>query len=159
KKLGIPIYTTKPQHLEDIPHSMKNLGCLMNLNARANQAATQYSARLHALYRRYHAQKKLSVFYQLGSYALMTVNKDSWINEVITLCGGANIFAEAKTITPEIGWEAVIAANPQVIITDATQADWKKRWQAWPQLTAIQHNFMFALNPDLIDRASPRLLE
>jgi iron complex transport system substrate-binding protein len=159
KTLGIPIYTTLPRRLEDIPRTMKNLGCLTGKEMRANQAAESYMYQLTALYERFHNQKELSVFYQLGSYSLLTINKESWIHQVIRLCGGRNVFANAKTITPEIGWEAVLQSNPDVIITDSTRADWKKRWFVWEQMTAVKEGFLFAVPPDLIDRASPRLLE
>ena len=121
--------------------------------------ADNFSQRLHALRQQYSRQKALPVFYQIGSYSLITINKDSWIHEVITLCGGRNIFAEAKSIAPEVNWESVVVANPQVIISDATNADWKIRWQKWHNVSAVKNQQLFAINPDLLSRAGPRLLD
>lgn len=159
KQWHIPIYTSQPRRLEDVARTMKNLGCLTGTEKTANQAADQFSHALVALRQRYHTQQPVSVFYQIGSYSLITINKESWINQVITLCGGVNVFANALTIAPEISWESVVSANPQVIISDAARADWKTRWQAWPMLTAVRRQHLFAVNPDWIDRAGPRLLQ
>ena len=159
KTFGIAVYTTKPQQLEDIPRTMKNLGCLAGAEKSANQAAEQFAARLARLRRNYQAKKEITVFYQIGSYSLMTINKDSWINQAITLCGGRNLFAGSKTIAPEVSWEAVISANPQVIINSAADETWQARWQKWPEITAVKNHLLFSIHPDLIERAGPRVLD
>ena len=159
KKQGIPIYRTQPRHLEDVPRTMQHLGCLAGTAVLANQEATRFLRQIAVLRQQYQGQKPITLFYQIGSYSLMTINKDSWINQVITLCGGRNVFANAKWVAPEVTWEAVVAANPQVIVSDATQADWKKRWMRWQGVAAVKQDLLFRLSPDLIDRAGPRLVE
>jgi len=159
KKMHLPVYTTEPRHLEDVPHTMINLGCLTDRTTSANKAVKQYNARLKAIRERYHAKKPVTVFYQIGSYSLITINKDSWINQVITLCGGRNIFADSRTLAPEVGWEAVVTANPDVIVSSATSEDWKSRWANWPEMAAVKNHLLFTVNPDWIDRAGPRLLD
>ncbi len=159
KKMGIPVYTTEPRRLEDIPRTMKNLGCLTGTMKIAERKAKQYDQRLSELHKKYHTQKPITVFYQIGSYSLITINRDSWINQVITLCGGRNIFANANFIAPEVSWEAVVAANPHVIISDVMNESWKKHWMARPYITAVKNHLLFAVHPDIISRAGPRLLE
>lgn len=138
QKLSIPVYRAEPRKLEDIPRTIKNLGCLAGTSHIANQAAQHFSRRLTELRQRYAAQKPVTVFYQIGSYSLITINKDSWINQAIELCGGRNIFAAATSIAPEVSWEAVVTMNPDVIISDATQSNWRQRWQAWRTMSAVQ---------------------
>jgi len=159
KKMAIPIYTVEPKKLEDIPRTLKNLGCLTGNEKTANQVADNFSKQLLVLSKQYAHEKKVTVFYQIGADSLITINKESWINEVISLCGGQNIFANVKTLAPEIDWESLIVADPQVIISDAINLDWRNYWQRWPQLTAVKKQALFSINPDLIDRASPRLLQ
>jgi iron complex transport system substrate-binding protein len=157
-KQGIPIYTAESHRLEDVPRQIKNMGCLTGMQAKAADAAAHFSERLGKLKAQYSTQKKVKVFYQIGSYSLITINKDSWINQVITLCGGENVFADVKTIAPEVSWEAVVMANPQVIISDATISNWKERWQSWPEISAVKQQQLFSVNPDIVERAGPRLL-
>lgn len=159
KKAGIPIYMTEPRKLEDIPKTMQSLGCLTATAKQAKQAARAYSNRLLALKKQYQTPQHLSVFYQIGAYSLFTINKDSWINQALNLCGGKNIFANAKTVSPAVSLEAVVLANPDVIISDAEKTNWQKRWAAWPSISAVKHHALFTVSPDLVDRAGPRLLE
>jgi len=157
KKLGIPVYITQPERLEDIPRTMRNLGCLAGTEKMATQAAQHFSHELAALQTRFHAEKPITVFYQIGGYSLITINKSSWINQVITLCGGKNIFAEASFTAPEVSWEAVVSANPQAIIDSDTNDHWKKNWMKWQAVFAVKHHALFTIHPDLIERAGPRL--
>lgn len=159
KKLGTPIYTTFPRQLTDVSRTMLNLGCLTGTMPTAKQASDHYLRRLAELKSKYEHTQPVTVFYQIGNYSLMTINHDSWINQAISLCGGRNVFAAAKFIAPEVSWEAVVSANPQVIISDVMSPDWKQRWQAFPQITAVKHQQLFAINPDLLSRAGPRLLD
>ncbi|TAK74950.1 MAG: cobalamin-binding protein [Gammaproteobacteria bacterium] len=159
KKFGIPVYVTQPRQLEDLPRTMKQLGCLAGTEKTAQAAADDFSHHLAALRQHYAQQKPVTVFYQIGSYSLMTLNKDSWVNQVITLCGGHNVFANATMIAPEVSWESAIAANPQVIIDSSNNDQWKTEWQRWPTVAAVKNHFLFTINPDLLERAGPRLLE
>jgi iron complex transport system substrate-binding protein len=159
KKMGIAVYTNEPRKLLDISHAMQNLGCLTGKTAEAGKQADFFVQRLRALSKQYQNKKKLSVFYQIGAYSLITINRESWINQVIAMCGGQNIFAQAKFTAPQVTWEAVLAANPQVVMSDALSPAWKSSWLKWSKIAAVKNNDLFTIHPDLIERAGPRLLQ
>src|SRR3990167_751982 len=159
KKLSIPIYVSEPHRLQDIPRTMRNLGCLMGTEKIANETANDFIRQLNHLQKTYSNTRLVSVFFQLGNYSLMTINKKSWINEVISLCSGKNIFAEVSMLTPSVSLESVLSANPEVIINDSGNETWKARWQNWHEIKAVREQHLFTLSPDLIDRAGPRLLQ
>ena len=63
-------------------------------------------------------------------------------------------------IAPPIALEAVLAADPQVIVsTDDTIADPMAQWRRWPRLTAVRAKTIYSLSSDLVTRATPRLAE
>lgn len=159
RQLKIPVYVATPVQLEDVPRTIINLGILTGHQQQAFALAADFKQQLVTLNNQYHSNKPVKVFYQLGSYSLMTLNKKSWVNQVISLCGGQNIFADAKIIAPEVSWEAIINANPEIVLTDAKQLDWRNHWQAWPMIDAVKNKRLYSIDPDLIDRAGPRLIE
>jgi iron complex transport system substrate-binding protein len=159
KKFGIPIYKSDPRKLEDISRTMNNLGCLTGKNDTARQQSGNFSRRLAALRAQFHLTPLVTVFYQIGAYSLITVNKNSWISQAIALCGGRNVFDSAVSIAPEVSFESVVTANPEVIISDASSQEWQKRWLKWREIRAVQHGFLFAVDADLIERPGPRLLD
>src|SRR5690606_19180386 len=63
-------------------------------------------------------------------------------------------------IAPQIDAEAVLARDPQVILsTDDTIADPRAQWLRWPQLAAVRHGTIYAMPSDTVARASPRLVQ
>lgn len=158
KKMGIPIYISDPHQLSDVAKTIKHLGCLTGNEKMAEQQAEEFSKQLQTLQQRYQRHKPIKVFYQIGSHPLLTINKASWINQAIKLCGGENVFADLKFAAPEVNIESVIAANPDVILADAKDEQWKQAWLPWSQVTAVKNQALYNINPDWIDRPGPRLI-
>lgn len=157
-ELSVAIYKSDPHQLDDISRRFKHLGCLTGHEATANTLAESFDNRLNDLKQKYSNKKSITVFYQIGTHTLMTINKESWINQVISLCGGRNLFADAKTTAPEITLEAIVIANPRAIINSTLDANWKRTWETWKQIDAVKNSSLFTIHPDLLERAGPRLL-
>lgn len=158
KRLGIPIFLSYQKDIKDIPHTLQRLGCLAGTEQIATTEAKRFSQRMQMLEKKYKNKKNVSVFYLLASHPLLTVNRQSWINQIITLCGGRNIFAEGIGVTPQVNMEAVIKKNPLVIIS-TQKTGWQLDWQAWPQMDAVRLQHLFSIEPDWMERAGPRLLD
>jgi len=114
----------------------------------------------------YASRPLVSVFYQVWDKPLMTLNGEHMISDVIALCGGHNVFAALEPLVPTVSTEAVLAANPEAIVTaapGATRPDTTlpqlSSWRAWPGLTAVANNNLFAIDGDLINRAAPRIAQ
>jgi iron complex transport system substrate-binding protein len=102
------------------------------------------------------------VFFQIWDKPLMTINAGHLISDVIRLCGGQNVFAGLKSLTPEISTEAVLAADPEAIVSatgEAGQAESLQLWKKWPRLYAVARDNLFSINSDLISRNTPRVLD
>lgn len=156
RQFGIPVYVAAPTKLADVPAQMRKLGCLTGEVKQAEIAARQFEGDIGKLSVAV-TSKPASVFFQIDRRALFTVNKDSWINQVIELCGGKNIFADARNVSLEVSREAVLSANPDVIMHGDHDDEWKLSWQSWPEVKAVRQKKLFTLNPDWIARAGPRL--
>jgi ABC-type Fe3+-hydroxamate transport system substrate-binding protein len=158
KRLGIPVYVAAPKKLEDVPRLMRHLGCLTAHEQSAEVAAHQFEDSMKHLPVRAANKPRVKVFFQIDRYALMTVNQDSWINQVIELCGGRNLFADAKVIAPEVSRESILMANPDVIFNVAENNGWQSAWQRWSQIAAVRDHRLYSIEPDWIARAGPRLV-
>lgn len=156
RQFGVPVYVAEPKQLDDVPKLLRHLGCLTGNEKAAAVAATQFETEVAKL--SVTPKQPVSVFIQIDPARLMTVNKDSWINQVIVLCGGNNIYANAKMITPEIDREALLMADPEVVFSISDNDDWKKSYSAWPKMKAVKNKRLYTLHPDWISRAGPRLI-
>jgi iron complex transport system substrate-binding protein len=90
----------------------------------------------------------------------------SFGDEMIRDAGGINIFGNdsANGGYPQVSDEAVINANPQVIILTegiaygGAPSDVYKR-PNWGRIAAVQSHRVYAIEPDLIARPGPRIVE
>jgi iron complex transport system substrate-binding protein len=161
-QLGIPVFYNEPRRLPDIARAIEQFGLLAGTEAVALPAARAFAARLADLRRRYAGRAPVRVFYQIWDRPLMTVNGEHLISHVIRLCGGRNVFAELKPLTPEISTEAVLAADPEAIAgmsTEAGQAENLDQWRRWPRLKAAARGNLFLIDADIISRDTPRILD
>jgi iron complex transport system substrate-binding protein len=166
RALGIPLFFSEPHRMADIPRSIEALGTLLDTRASAHDAAQQFRQRVDGLRNRYSGRPPVTVFYQVWEQPLMTLNGQHIFSDMLALCGGRNVFASEPLLVPTVSVEAVIAANPEVLLTasmGATQGnrpiDTLDGWKRWPQLLAVQRGNLFTINGDLINRFGPRLVE
>ena len=159
KKANIPVFWSHPTRLVDVPATLKRLGCLVGKKANAEKAAADFLKRYEVLQKKYQSKTPISVFYQVWSKPLITITEKSWIHDVILLCGGKNIFSHLKGTAPIVDLEAVLIANPDLIIGTDNQQHWQKQWEKCPKMHAVKNHHLYSMNPDKIERASLRLLE
>lgn len=161
RQLGIPLFYSQPKRFADIPSNLRRIGQLLGSSAQAEQAARRFEQDLAALRQQQQGKPKLSVFYQVWDKPLYTLNGQHIVSDAIALCGGRNVFASLPVTAPVVTDEAVIAANPQVILSAAMRQndDLLQRWQRMPGIAAVQNRQLHQVNGDLLNRPTPRMIE
>ena len=160
--LGLSVFVSEPKRLPDIARSLNKIGILSGTLAEAEQAATEYLTRYQTLLADNRNKTPVNVFIELWHEPMMTVNGTHIISDSIELCGGNNIFADALPLVPRINVESVVRGNPNVIIATGMadeRPEWLDNWLIWPDLSAVKSNSLYSINPDLIGRHSPRILQ
>ena len=162
KRLGVPLFWSEPERIEDVAANLEQFGALAGTSTVAVPAAAAYRARLAELRRRYSGRAPVRTFYEIWHEPPTTVGGQQIIGSAIRLCGGVNIFDHLPAKAPVVSIEAVLAADPEVIVAsgaDSARPDWLDAWRRWPQLTAVARDNLFSIPPDLIQRHTPRLLD
>ncbi|MGO2133072.1 MAG: cobalamin-binding protein [Halomonas sp.] len=160
--LGVPVYFTDAQDFAAIADTLEQLGQLTGHESQARAEAQRLLEGVALLEADYQDAAPVSVFYQVWDKPLMTVNGEHWISRSLAICGGQTLFADADALVPKPSIENVLAADPEVIITggkDATDTTWHESWLRFPQLRAVEQDNLFVIDPDLVQRATPRLLD
>jgi iron complex transport system substrate-binding protein len=168
---GIPLFHLEPRRLDEVAAAIERLGRLLGTPEAAAAHAAELRRRLAALRERHEGSAPVRVFYQVWNRPLMTINGSQLINDVISLCGGRNIFAGLAPLVPVVSTESVVAADPEAILTASEEGGaapaWQRRpddpafatWRQQPRMTAVTHAWLFALNGDGISRLGPRIVD
>ena len=162
RALGLTVYASQPNRMEDVAGQLERLGQLAGTESTANAAAAQFRQRLEALRRGNSGKAKIRVFYQIWTTPLMTVGGPQIISSAIQLCGGENVFGHLTQMAPTVSVEAVLAADPEAIVATGmgdARPDWLNDWNKWPRMTAVKRGNLFHIHPDLMQRHTPRILD
>lgn len=117
--MGISVYVSKAASVDDVKKEIIEIGTITGHSAEAEDVVKEMNLLLaEARNKSAEAKKNGSsplIYWQVWDDPLMTAGKNSFINDIITLAGGINIFGEENSDYPIISDEAAIAAKPQFI--------------------------------------------
>jgi len=92
--------------------------------------------------------------------SLYTARSDTFVGELYTLLKAQNIADEAGSPYPQLSSEAVVAADPEVIVLAdfADPAEVAAR-PGWSAISAVANDRICPVNPDLTDRPGPNIMQ
>ena len=162
RKLGFPVFVVETREIDQIPALFHRFGQLSGHEITAQQRIDEFTQRLHSLRNAQADKSVVRTFYQIWHEPLITLNGQHMVSDVIRLCGGVNVFADAIPLVPYINTESLVAADPEVIIaggSEQDQPDWLSRWQQWAGISAVQNQHIYLIPADLMQRHSIRILD
>lgn len=150
--------------LTDIGKNLKTLGLLTGHCQEGEVAAQNFKARLQELAQIIDKSKrKPKVFYCVWPQPLMTVGKASFIDDIITSCGGTNIAGDMAASYPRFSLERLVLSNPDVIVMpyEARNQAFIKQ-SPWNKLQAVRQQRIYYLpdqKNDMLSRPTLRVLK
>jgi len=161
---SISVVSVEPKKLTDIANDIETIGKLLGTETIAKKNAETLRSQINDLKKRYQNKhsRKVRVFYQVWAQPLMTLNQDHLIADIISICGGEQLFAKEKLLVPTVSREAVVKANPEIIFTAVDTKQMKTDWSMWssiPQLAATQKKAFVDIDGDMISRPSSRIMQ
>ncbi len=103
-----------------------------------------------------------SVFHELDN-TYFTVGPGSFIGDLYDILKAENIADATGEAYPQMTQEAIINAEPDVIILADEEAgesaETVKARPGWDAIPAVQNDRIYAVDPDIVSRPGPRLVE
>ena len=157
RQLGLPVYESEIRSIEAMADTLHRLGTLTGHTAQAEAAAGALLQQWQALQARYRGAAPVRVFYQVWDTPLMTFNGQHLVSQAMRACGGASAFDALGPLTPTVSREAVLAYNPQLLLTGQSEPGLGSlaAWRAFPQLDAVRMGQLVRVNGDALTRMSP----
>jgi iron complex transport system substrate-binding protein len=160
RDLGLPVFVSEPRRLADIPDTLEKLGVLSGHTGDARKIARRMRESVSALRKKYGGRRRLRVFYEIWQQPLMTIGGSHYLNDVLRLCGGENVFAANRELNFTVDVEAVLAAHPDVILAGrSNKPGWQDFWKRWTGIPAVASQQLYGIPADLVHRPGPRLLQ
>ena len=172
---GLPVLELRHNTLEGIYRSMLDLGERTGAAKTAAQRVGAMRARLETVRKQAEGLPRRSVMFVVGRTPatvedLMAVGSNSFMNELIDIAGGRNVFEDAVAYYPRIPREEVYARRPEVIIdmgdmgdtdgvTERHRREIVELWKQLPDLPAVKTGRVYAVADDIFVVPGPRVVQ
>jgi iron complex transport system substrate-binding protein len=157
---GIAVLAVAPQTLDDVLASIEKIGEIAGKEAEALQLVTEMTRKIQAVEEQTkELEQKPSVLYMTWHDPMWTVGRDTWIDDLISVAGGVNIFSQNFEGGAMVQIEWVILQNPEIIITSEWSYDWALNATELASTNASQTGRIYTFNDDLAQRPGPRLAQ
>ena len=159
--LGLVVFRNEPRSLEAIASTIERLGALAGTPAIAQARAAEFRRNLARIRAAYESEAPVRVFYQVADRPLTTVSTQHVIADALHVCGAVSVFASNRRWLPRPSREAVLLADPDAIVAAADPGgpDVLAGWRQWTGLRAVASGGLFTVDPNVLHRATPRILE
>jgi ABC-type Fe3+-hydroxamate transport system substrate-binding protein len=158
---GIAVYVTYPRTVTAGVRLVAELGALTGAEGEGRRIAEDLERRLDRERARRHGRERARVFCPIWRRPYMTINADTYIDDMLSLCGGENIFAGLPRRYPEVTLEAVTAARPDVILLPDEPYRFRqahvKDFSAHPEIPAVREGRIHLVDGKLLSWYGPRI--
>ncbi|MDN5873336.1 MAG: ABC transporter substrate-binding protein, partial [Sinobacteraceae bacterium] len=150
RRLGLTVRVVTTHRLPDIATALEHIGRWLGTEKTAARTATLFRERLAALQKSHVHASPVRVFFQIGTRPAYTINGKSPISAALAVCGGVNVFAALPRIAEPVSAEAILAAQPQVVLygQSVSRAEINAFWSRLSRVPARANGYIFAVNID-----------
>jgi len=164
-RLGLKIFIISPRTIETLFNSIINIGNICDRKKEAEALVSSMKMRLSSVEEKLKEVKKVKVLFLLDMKPLISVSRNSFHGELIGLAKGDNIENFSPDRYPRISLEEIVKQRPDVIIVSNHREDFKKLFAEFKNSPAVratpayEHNRVYEVKSDLVDRLSPRIVD
>jgi iron complex transport system substrate-binding protein len=157
---GFAVFAVAPQTLEDVLESIQKIGEITGKDAEASQLVSGMRTKIEEIEQQTkELEQKPRVLYMTWHDPMWTVGGSTWIDDLINIAGGVNIFSQNFEGGAMVQIEWVVLLNPEIIITSEWSYDWALNATELASTNASQTGRIYTFDDDLAQRPGPRLLD
>ena len=154
---GVSTAAYKVDRIADMARVTLLLGRLTGDVASARRTVDSVRATLERVRRQTSRLPHPTVFWPLWETPLLSVGGGSFLNELIDIAGGHNIFAELPQPSPAVSFEELLRRDPDIILCGPKTRLRLIADARWKTLRAVRENHVLVIDTMMINGPSARL--
>ena len=175
RTLRLKVLEIDQESLAKLYDSFRIVGQETGATAEAAKLSSTVRAQLEAIRARAAPLRRTRMMFVVGRTpnrldGLIVVGQASYLNEIIGLAGGENVFRDAVAAYPGVSLEEVLARNPEVIfdmgdmadtvgVTDQHKREVITLWERLASVSAVKQHRVHAVASDVYVQPGPRVVE
>ncbi len=169
---NIKMYHDQTDSIAGIEKCIIDLGEILQLNKPAEKLLASFQNDLVAIKKTWVGKPKPRVFVTLSRHPdrfanLLTAGQDTFMDEMIRLAGGKNVFGQIEMAYPQVSPESILAKQPEVVIeflpeielTPQLHDQLLKQWQQLGPTPAVKTSRIHFITDDNALIPSPSIVD
>ena len=164
RQWGVPLYQAKADSLPELFEEIRKIARLTGQEEAARRKLPELEARVRRVEERVKGRLRPRVLLEIDQEPLITVGRPAIQNDLIERAGGLNIAGNLEQRYPVFSLEEVVKVRPEIILMTGMVGHEPLPgrmhfWTPWTMLPAVRDRRLAWVDPDLVDRPAPRLVD
>ena len=160
---GCPVFVTLVTSVESAIELLRQLAAITGTTAAARPIIQGVKETLAFVEGAGAGREPVRVFCPIWRNPYMTCGRGTYMHDVITVCGGRNVFGERLESYPRLELAEMAALDPQVILLPNEPYRFTKRhkadFRAFAEVTAVKNGHIFLIDGKVITWYGPRIAQ
>ncbi|MDQ6689062.1 MAG: helical backbone metal receptor [Gemmatimonadota bacterium] len=156
---GVNTLSLKIDHISDFRRTVQLLGSMLRDSARAKTVIDSVYRTLARVRAATANLPRPTVFWHIWDAPVITIGSGSFMNELVDIAGGRNVYADIRGPSGEISLEDIARRNPDFILAGPVGRSQIESDARWRIVRAARENKIFVVDTLLVARPSVRLGE
>lgn len=160
---GCPVFVTQVTSVESAIDLLRQLATITGTTAAARPIIQGAKEALAFVQATAAGRERVRVFCPVWRNPYQTCGRATYMDDVITVCGGRNVFGERQEHYPKVELAEIAALDPQVILLPSEPYRFTKRhkadFKAFAEVTAVKNGHIFLIDGRLLTWYGPRIAQ
>lgn len=154
---GVRVVALKVDSIAEFERATILLGELTGERDRAKRVVDSVRATLERVRRATSSLPKTRVFYHTWEKPIITIGAQSFLNELVEIAGGRNVYGDIQAVSPIVTMEDIVARNPDAMLIGPPTERMMRASALWRVVPAVRAGRIYVYDTMVVGRPSVTL--
>lgn len=163
RELGLKVFVSNPRGFQGIKKTYLDFGRIFGLRNQVQKRIDEWNSTIAEIRESADKLVKPTMYCAIELKPVMVAGKNTFINEILEICGGKNLAADLPQNYPVLNREEILKSDPDYFLFTAHIDDTVEKivdtYPEWKSLSAVKNNRLLLIDRNLFGRPGPRFVE
>lgn len=163
ERIGLPVMAVRHDRISDLEQNLLRLGRATGCREAATSLLERIRLGLEEVAMATRGLSVRRVYYDVWGDPPVTVGQGSFLDSLVSLAGGQNVFGDLPASSPQVSLEAIAVRRPDLILWPVSAGDGARSHPrtrpGWEAIEAVRRDAVREVDADLIHRLGPRVVD
>jgi len=150
----VAVFWTFARTIPEVERWILTLGDMLGLSEKASSLVQEIEAAREKAHQCWLGRRPLRLFYPVWYEPFISINGDTYINEVLEICGAQNVFADKESRYCQVTMEEIVERDPEVILLPsepfAFQEQHRREFYNHPEIAAVRDSRVYLVDGEMV---------